>query len=45
MDQVTAILKMLLNVLMQLLELFVGFMISALNLVLQFAHSVAGMVR
>ena len=36
---------MLLGVLLQLLELFVGFLVSALGIVLQFARSIVEMVN
>lgn len=41
MDHAATIIQMLVGVLVQLLELFVTFMIAALRLVLQFAQGIA----
>ncbi len=44
MDGLNNFFQMLLGFLLQLLELFVGFWIAVLNLVLDFARSLAGLV-
>lgn len=44
MESITTIIKSFLTFLLQLLELFVTFMIAGLNLVLSFAREVFGLV-
>lgn len=44
MDTIITIIKSLLAFLLRLLELFVGFVIAALNLILEFARNVVGLV-
>jgi len=44
MDSIIAIIKTFLNFLLQLLELFVDFMITGLNLILTFAREVFSII-
>ena len=45
MDAIGTFLQMLLGFLLRLLELLVSFFIAALNLILDFARSIVGMVQ